>query len=125
MITQQLHHASLVVRDIEACRRFYAGVLGLEEIERPPFPFEGAWYRVGQAEIHLIVPPAGLDVGSAPPGLNPLARHTAFAIDDYVKARDALKAKGVEVLETNPEAGQMWVRDPDGNILEFIVPSRS
>ncbi len=125
MITQQLHHASFVVRDIEASRRFYAGVLGLEEIERPPFPFEGAWYRVGQAEIHLIVPPAGLDVGSAPPELNPLARHTAFAIDDYVKARDALKAKGIEVLETNPEAGQMWVRDPDGNILEFIVPSRS
>ncbi|TDJ02310.1 MAG: hypothetical protein E2O73_02480 [Deltaproteobacteria bacterium] len=125
LISQQLHHASFTVCDLEAARRFYGGVLGLEEIERPAMGIDGAWYRVGDSQVHLIVTPAGVDVGTRPPQLNPLACHTAFAIDDYVKVRDALRAKGVEVLETNPKVGQMWVRDPDGNILEFIVPRRT
>lgn len=125
LISQQLHHASFPVCDLEAARRFYGGVLGLEEIERPAMGIDGAWYRVGDSQVHLIVTPAGVDVGTRPPQLNPLACHTAFAIDDYVKVRDALRAKGVEVLETNPKVGQMWVRDPDGNILEFIVPRKT
>ncbi len=125
LISQRLHHASFTVRDIKAARRFYGGILGLEEIERPAMGIDGAWYRVGDSQVHLIVAPDGVDVGTHPPQLNPLARHTAFAIDDYVKVRDALRAKGIEVLETNLKVGQMWVRDPDGNILEFIVASRT
>jgi catechol-2,3-dioxygenase len=23
-------------------------------------------------------------------------------------------------METSPENGQLWVRDPDGNVIEFI-----
>ncbi len=125
LISQRLHHASFTVRDIKAARRFYGGILGLEEIERPAMGIDGAWYRVGDSQVHLIVAPEAVDVGTRPPQLNPLACHTAFAIDDYVKVRDALRAKGIEVLETNPKLGQMWVRDPDGNILEFIVPPRT
>ncbi len=125
MIPQRLHHASFTVSDIVAARRFYGDVLGLEEIERPAMAIGGAWYRLGEAQIHLIVAPPGVDVGTRPSQINPLAGHTAFAIDDYVKVREALRAKGVAVLETNPEAGQMWVRDPDGNILEFIVPPKA
>ena len=34
---------------------------------------------------------------------------------------ERLKARGVEVLETSAERGQLWVRDPDGNVLELIV----
>ena len=50
----QLHHVSLPVTDLERSRRFYREVLGLEEIERPPFPFPGAWFRLGDRELHLI-----------------------------------------------------------------------
>jgi hypothetical protein len=35
-----------------------------------------------------------------------------------------LKARGITVLETNAEVGQMWVRDPDGHIIELIVDRR-
>ena len=52
---ETLHHVSLPVTDLGRSRLFYAGVLGLVEIERPPFDFEGAWYRVGDRHLHLIV----------------------------------------------------------------------
>ena len=29
---------------------------------------------------------------------------------------------GLEVLETSVEIGRLWVQDPDGHILEVIVP---
>jgi len=125
MIPRTLHHVSFSITDLGRALRFYEGVLGLEQIERPNFPFAGAWLRVGDAELHLIVPPAGMDVGGQPPALNPLARHAAFAIDDYRRVLAALKAAGLDVLETSPELGQMWVRDPDGNIIELIARAAS
>jgi hypothetical protein len=72
----------------------------------------------------LIVPYEGADVGSRPARLNPIAAHTAFAISDYEAGLDRLKKEGLEVLEAGPEIGQMWVGDPDGNVIELIVPRR-
>jgi len=103
--------------------RFYGGVLGLEPIERPSLPFPGAWYRAGRCEVHLIVPFEGTDLGSAPSQINPFAVHTAFAVDDYSAVLERIKAEGIAVLETTPEMGQMWVQDPDGNVIELIAIS--
>ena len=71
--------------------------------------------------MHLIQKPAGADVGRPPAALTPLANHQAFAIEDYGKTLEALRQRGVEVLETRPEVGQMWIRDPDGNVIELIA----
>ncbi|HJX30081.1 MAG TPA: VOC family protein [Thermoanaerobaculia bacterium] len=51
MDVRVLHHVSLPVGDLERSRRFYREVLGLEEIARPPFPFPGAWFRLGDREL--------------------------------------------------------------------------
>jgi len=101
--------------------RFYGDLLGLVPIERPELGFPGAWYRAGACEVHLIVPFEGADLGSAPSQINPFAVHTAFAIDDYARVLERLKAAGIAVLETSPEMGQMWVQDPDGNVIELIA----
>ena len=122
MIAKNLHHISFAVRDLARSQRFYQEILGLEPIERPDLGLAGAWYRAGNAEVHLIVTPEGVDVGTRPPGLTPLANHQAFAVDDYAKTLDFLEARGVEVLRTTAEAGQMWIRDPDGNVIELIAP---
>src|SRR5918999_1297728 len=50
-----LHHVAIPVSDLARAKAFYGGVLGLEEIARPAFPFDGAWYRVADREVHLIV----------------------------------------------------------------------
>lgn len=122
MIARRLHHVSFSVRDIQAARRFYGGLLGLPEIPRPDFGFPGAWYEIGDVQVHLIVPPEGAPVDTPPPGLSPLAGHAAFEIDDYEAVRAALAERGVEALETGAEVGQLFVRDPDGNVIELIRP---
>jgi len=116
------HHMSFPVRDLARSRRFYEDVLGLRAIPRPDLgSLAGIWYGAGACEVHLIETPPGVDVGSPPPALNPLARHSAFAIEDYDETLSHLQSMGLEVFES-PRAGQMWVCDPDGHIIELIVP---
>jgi len=118
------HHMSFPVTDLDRSREFYEGVLGLQSIPRPHMgAIRGIWYAAGNCEVHLIETPAGADVGSPPPSLNPLARHSAFSIADYDETLTHLKSHGLEVVESRG-ASQMWVGDPDGHIIELIVPRR-
>ena len=121
MIAKSVNHISFAVRNLERAQGFYEGVLGLEQIERPDFGIPGTWYGAGNAQVHLIEVPDGTDIGAPPPGLTPLANHQAFAIEDYVETLESLKTRGIEVLETTPENGQLFVRDPDGHVIELIV----
>lgn len=116
------HHVSFSVVDLDASKHFYGSVLGLAEIARPAMGLGGAWYRAGETELHLIVRPDGVDAGTPPAKLTPVADHAAFQIDDYDAAVAHLRAAGLDVLETNRQIGQLWVRDPDGHVIEFIVP---
>ena len=120
MHLRRVHHVSFAVRDLAAARRFYAGILGLEEIPRPDIGLPGAWFQLGDAQVHLIVPPAGAPVDTPPPRLSPVARHAAFEVADSGVARDALRVAGVEVLELGAEARQLFATDPDGNVIELI-----
>jgi catechol 2,3-dioxygenase-like lactoylglutathione lyase family enzyme len=119
---QRAHHISFGVSDLERARAFYGGLLGLPEIERPDFGFAGAWYQAGEAQVHLIALPDGFEGTKPSPTLNPITNHAAFEIADYDTVLAELQAKGVEVLPTGPEVGQLWIRDPDGNIIELIQP---
>lgn len=122
-ITATAHHMSFPVRDLERSRRFYQDVLGLAQIARPELGVAGLWYGAGACEVHLIEVPEGIEVGAPPPRLLPLDRHAAFAVAEYAETREHLLRHGLEIVE-NPGAGQMWVRDPDGHIIELIVAAR-
>ena len=51
----RLDHAALIISSVDEARAFYVGVLGLEEIARPPtFTFPGLWVRAGDRQLHLI-----------------------------------------------------------------------
>ena len=115
------NHISFPVRDLASAVHFYRDVLGLEPIPRPDLPFPGAWLAGRGIQVHLIVPPEGAPLGSPPPSLNPLGGHIAFGIDDYDAVVAALHAAGVETLEAGTEVGQLWVRDPDGHLIELIA----
>ena len=124
MIARGMSHVSFPVRDLAASLVFYRDVLGFTERSRPDLGIPGAWLRAGEAEVHLIAGVEGLPLGQPPPVLNPAAQHVAFRIDDYQAALDRLRAQGLAVLEAGPDAGQMWVQDPDGHIIELIAGAR-
>lgn len=121
MIATRVHHISFAVSDLERSRRFYEDMLGLERIDRPDLGLPGAWYSAGNVELHLIQTPDGADVGTRPGSTTPLANHNAFAVEDYQKTVDHFKRAQIDVVETSAENGQLWVSDPDGNVLEFIA----
>jgi catechol 2,3-dioxygenase-like lactoylglutathione lyase family enzyme len=122
-IAHQLHHVSLPVRDVEISRKFYADVLGLREVYRPPhFDFAGAWFMVPSGQqIHLL---ENKD-GTYRPNTQPDYRdcHFALRVRDFRKAVEYLKCKGYEVrhvweLALNRYMGG-YITDPDGHIIEI------
>lgn len=111
MTPTSLHHASIRVSDLARSIAFYEGVLGLRAIARPELGIAGRWYGIGGGQLHLIE-------GTAPGGpLDPSGPHCAIAVADLGAARRELQAAGVETLD--PGGSQLWLRDPDGNVIEL------
>lgn len=118
---ETLHHVSICVTDIERARRFYGETLGLPEIERPPFDFPGAWYALGDRQLHLIVHKAprtlrgttGIDSGDG---------HLALRVQSYARTRAFLEAQGIPMVDrprNKTPWPQIYITDPDGNVIEF------
>lgn len=117
-----LHHISIVVRDTRDALEFYCGVLGLpQNLERPALPFEGAWLDIGAQQIHLIERAEGAlaSVAGEPVSRD---RHAAIYVDALEDLKERLMAAGVQFVLSQRRAA-LFCRDPDGNGLEFIVPS--
>jgi glyoxylase I family protein len=125
----RIQHVGLVVADLERSRRFYAEALGLEEVARPSnFTFDGAWFRFGGTEIHLLAE-AHTTGGAGQPDAGPgaakgMTHHLAFEVDDVGAACERLAQNGV-ALEGGPMPRgdgfvQVFFRDPDGYVLELF-----
>ncbi len=126
----ELHHASIVVTDLERAVAFYRDVIGLEQIPRPPFQRAGAWFAVGPSQLHLLVndqgtlrPRAVIDTGD---------NHFAIRTGDFAGFVARLVAHGFreDAAETDPmrilvryttTAGfpQAYLLDPDRNVIEI------
>jgi catechol 2,3-dioxygenase-like lactoylglutathione lyase family enzyme len=128
---RQIDHVTLVVKDLDASRRFYVGLLGMEEVPRPAFDFAGMWFRAGQTLIHLILEhdrtgPVGVNERRAPKSTR--AHHLAFAVEDAAAAAAELDAAGATFVSKpkfRPDgAVQTFVLDPDGHVIELCSPSR-
>ncbi|WP_442598359.1 VOC family protein [Neobacillus sp. D3-1R] len=127
MITyKELHHVSLTVTDLERAKEFYGRILCLEEIERPNFDFPGAWYGIGNQQLHLIVHPSSQTIRQEK-SLSSREGHFALRVEDYHKALNWLKQNGIEVLE-KPDSksgfAQLFCADPDGNLIELNVDAK-
>src|SRR5918995_3082843 len=76
----------------EEARRFFGGLLGLEELEKPEQLRSrgGIWFRVGAQQLHV-----GVEESFAP------ARkaHPAFAVSAYDELRAKLRGAGIEVTD--------------------------
>ena len=124
-----LHHVALPVSDLNRAREFYTGLLGLKEIERPNFPFGGAWYQVGDRQLHLIV--ASDPTFRSGKGVNAQDGHWAVRVKSFRRALDYLRSKGyregteagMQSMRVSPAGPtgfpQIHLMDPDRNMIEI------
>jgi len=136
-----LNHFSIRTVDLDACERFYCGLLGLKKGPRPPFPFPGLWLYTGgtdkydNAAVHII----GIDRND-PEGLKKYlgdrdetslagsgaVDHVAFFATGLKETLARLKAHGIEGRErTVPVLGlhQVFIDDPNGIVVELNFPA--
>ncbi len=99
----------------EVARRFYAGVLGMTEVAKPPSlaPRGGCWFEAPGTVVHL-----GVESPFAP------ARkaHPAFLVANLDTARAALAAAGAPIVSDDslPGVRRCYTADPFGNRIELI-----
>ena len=102
----------------DEARAFYAGLLGVPEVPKPPHLAArgGCWFEVADVKVHL-----GVDGDFRP------ARkaHPAFLVDDLAGLLERLRAAGVPIVDDEPLEGyqRAYVDDPFGNRIELMEPS--
>ena len=126
---KELNHVSITVTDVAKAREFYTGVLGFEEIPRPAFNFPGIWYGLGNGlSLHII-----LNDELVRPAVERetiLARYGHFALWTEDADATAKQHRGARVAVPGRRVRptglrQVFVKDPDGNMVEFIGPTAS
>jgi len=115
----------IVVGDIKASLNFYQNILGLENVGTTPVWF-GTMHRLrfGSSDFKLIepksVPPKGIVGLEKQLGF----RYVTFVIKNLSELCKELKGKGIEFTitekEVRPGVRIAMVKDPDGNIVEFV-----
>ena len=123
MKIQELNHVALHVADVARSCEFYRGVLQLGQISRPAFTFPGAWFRLGaDQELHLI------GDRSEPVNSSHRGNHFALRVDELDSWEAHLKKVGAELRPRNQRpdgAWQVFLRDPDGHVIELFTPPPS
>ncbi len=115
----------VIARDIKASLHFYQKLLGLEFVGTMPLWF-GTMHRLrfGESDFKLIEPKEVPTKGAI--GLeNQLGfRYVTFVIENLSELCNDLKKNGIEFTvperEIRPGVRIAMVKDPDGNIVEFV-----
>jgi glyoxylase I family protein len=126
-----IDHLVLRVADLERSLYFYCEVLGCRE-ERRIEKLGLVQLRAGSGLIDLVdlARPLGA-AGGAPPGTEGRnVDHLALQLErfDEAELRAHLQAHGVEPGEVGERYGaggygpSMYIRDPDGNVVELKAP---
>jgi len=128
---RDIDHLVLRVVDVDAMLNFYCGVLGMRE-ERRLDGLGLIQLRAGRSLLDLVPVDGELGrAGGAPPaqgGRN--LDHFCLRLDpfDETEIRAALRAAGIEPGDTKSRYGaegdgpSIYVRDPDGNVVELKGP---
>lgn len=118
---EHIHHVGIAVTDLARSRHFYTTVLCLEEIPRPDFDFDGAWFGVGGQQIHLIVQHQ-TEMLREHGSLRTRGDHIALRVGSYRDTLEHLRSLGVP-FEARPHNKTPWpqiyLNDPDGHIIEL------
>jgi catechol 2,3-dioxygenase-like lactoylglutathione lyase family enzyme len=140
-----VHHACVIVSDMEKSLRFYRDILGMKEEMDLKFDADPVMMDLpgtkpkqhlvmlsaGNAVIELIqyIEPKGKPADTRPCDFPNM--HICFRVDDIKKAYQEAVAKGVNTFHKPPDFiegsgtsldgyGYVYFRGPDNEILEFI-----
>ena len=117
----------VLVRDIDACLKFYCDGLGLEKVAEIPFPGNRTMHRIqiGNTVLKLMqyhdgAPPAGPAGRESQSGI----RYFTIAVRNLPEVVKELEAKGlkfsVPLREARPGVWICMLDDPDGNTVELL-----
>ncbi|MBS4218251.1 VOC family protein [Bacillus sp. FJAT-49711] len=99
----------------EEARRFFKGILGFEEIEKPEALKKngGVWFAYGNVQLHI---------GIEDPFSATKKAHPAFEVEKIEELKQHLLEHEVEIIEDNklPGAKRFYVADPFGNRIEIL-----
>ena len=117
-ITASRHQLAMPLGRRQPARAFYAGVLGLAEVDKPPALAArgGAWFRAGGVELHLGVEEDFRPTRKGHPGI------LVGDLDELVR-RLAASGQAVTWDEDFPGFSRVYAHDPFGNRLEFLRPA--
>jgi catechol 2,3-dioxygenase-like lactoylglutathione lyase family enzyme len=130
MPLQRMEHYLVLSDDIEATRRFYCDLLGLETGFRPELDFAGYWLYLGETPCIHVADWAGyegyardtaMSVTARAPGTGPVD-HIAFSGTGYDEITARLDARGVDYTKNHIEdigLRQLFLFDPSGVKIEL------
>ncbi len=106
---EKIHHVGIAVRSLDEALRFYRDTLGLHVHASATVEEQGvkaALLTIGRSEIELLEPlspesPVGRFLERKGEGLH----HICFQTPDVAAELDALKQKGVELVDQTPRRG--------------------
>jgi catechol 2,3-dioxygenase-like lactoylglutathione lyase family enzyme len=124
--TEGVLHFTIPVKNLDRAEKFYTELLGFEKVGRTE---RIVFLRAGGDFFNLTFSdnPITLNAG------NRHEIHSAFRVtpQTYDATLELLPAKGVDIFkEENRESGvfvgrSAYIRDPDGNVIEFIDLKRA
>ena len=116
MSIEGMNHFNVLTDDVDATRRFYVGIIGLTEGERPPLGFDGAWlYAGGCAILHV-------SKAKLPADRKGVIDHVAFSATDLKGTVARLKQNNVEFVlrqQVGTRIWQIFCHDPMGAKVEL------
>src|SRR3954451_3570587 len=111
-MTTRLTHLAINADDLDASRRFYTGVLGLDFAD-----YLGPEFMRTELDGLLIALQRRRDIG----GVRPNGPECTFAVDDARSVAERAQALGGRVLmhpTLVPHAGELtFLADPAGNVI--------
>ncbi len=132
MTLSTLDHCAIRTLKLRETRDFYVDVLGMDDGERPDFPFPGNWLYVdGRALVHLVGidpdDPSGLEEYLGPVDAATLVGsgavdHLAFRARDAAALIERLRGLGVAFREREVpgmDLFQIFLEDPNEITVEL------